>query len=71
MVSRFSEMMMSLHPIAFADEKFNFKIITDPSDLMKFVKKLKEGGKKVRWCLEVQQCCSHTLEMKFISGSFK
>ncbi|XP_023689533.2 protein OS-9 isoform X2 [Paramormyrops kingsleyae] len=30
----------------FGDEKFNFKIITDPSDLMKFVKKLKEGGKK-------------------------
>ncbi|XP_048856206.1 protein OS-9 isoform X2 [Brienomyrus brachyistius] len=31
----------------FGDEKFNFKIITNPSDLMKFVKKLKEGGKKV------------------------
>uniref|UniRef100_A0A3B3S5G0 Endoplasmic reticulum lectin n=1 Tax=Paramormyrops kingsleyae TaxID=1676925 RepID=A0A3B3S5G0_9TELE len=39
----------------FGDEKFNFKIITDPSDLMKFVKKLKEGGKKVRWCLEKER----------------
>ncbi|KAJ8358717.1 hypothetical protein SKAU_G00152420 [Synaphobranchus kaupii] len=32
---------------AFADGKFNFKIITDPSDLMKFVKHLKENNKKV------------------------
>ncbi|KAJ8403949.1 hypothetical protein AAFF_G00342990 [Aldrovandia affinis] len=31
---------------AFGDEKFNFKIITDTSDLMKFVKHLKESNKK-------------------------
>ncbi|XP_018580724.1 protein OS-9 isoform X2 [Scleropages formosus] len=32
---------------AFGDEKFNFKIITDSSDLMKFVKQLKESSKKI------------------------
>uniref|UniRef100_A0AAQ4RWB3 Endoplasmic reticulum lectin n=1 Tax=Gasterosteus aculeatus aculeatus TaxID=481459 RepID=A0AAQ4RWB3_GASAC len=29
-------------------EKFNFKIITDPADLMKFVQHLKESNRKVR-----------------------
>lgn len=28
-------------------EKFNFKIITDPADLMKFVQHLKESNRKV------------------------
>ncbi|KAL4655526.1 protein OS-9 isoform X1 [Arapaima gigas] len=32
---------------AFGDEKFNFKIITDSSELMKFVKQLKESNKKI------------------------
>lgn len=37
-------------------EKFNFKIITDPADLMKFVQHLKESNRKVSarqdhtWC---------------------
>ncbi|XP_010879939.1 protein OS-9 isoform X2 [Esox lucius] len=31
---------------AFGDEKFNFKIITDPADLMKFVQHLKESNRK-------------------------
>ncbi|XP_062321633.1 protein OS-9 isoform X2 [Osmerus eperlanus] len=30
----------------FVDEKFNFKIITDPADLMKFVQHLKESNRK-------------------------
>ncbi|KAM6980730.1 protein OS-9 [Aplochiton taeniatus] len=30
----------------FGDEKFNFKIITDPADLMKFVQHLKESNRK-------------------------
>lgn len=33
--------------IAFGDEQFNFKIITDPADLMKFVQHLKESNRKV------------------------
>uniref|UniRef100_A0A8K9UHP0 Endoplasmic reticulum lectin n=1 Tax=Oncorhynchus mykiss TaxID=8022 RepID=A0A8K9UHP0_ONCMY len=31
---------------AFGDEQFNFKIITDPADLMKFVQHLKESNRK-------------------------
>ncbi|KAJ7999144.1 hypothetical protein DPEC_G00212350 [Dallia pectoralis] len=31
---------------AFGDENFNFKIITDPGDLMKFVQHLKESNRK-------------------------
>lgn len=31
----------------FSVEKFNFKIITDPADLMKFVQHLRESNKKV------------------------
>lgn len=31
-------------------EKFNFKIITDPADLMKFVQHLKESNRKVSAC---------------------
>lgn len=31
----------------FGDEKFNFKIITDPTDLMKFVQHLRESNRKV------------------------
>uniref|UniRef100_A0A673WUX0 Endoplasmic reticulum lectin n=1 Tax=Salmo trutta TaxID=8032 RepID=A0A673WUX0_SALTR len=31
----------------FGDEQFNFKIITDPADLMKFVQHLKESNRKV------------------------
>uniref|UniRef100_A0A8C9TU08 Endoplasmic reticulum lectin n=1 Tax=Scleropages formosus TaxID=113540 RepID=A0A8C9TU08_SCLFO len=34
---------LCLFGTAFGDEKFNFKIITDSSDLMKFVKQLKES----------------------------
>uniref|UniRef100_A0A8C1SPR7 Endoplasmic reticulum lectin n=1 Tax=Cyprinus carpio TaxID=7962 RepID=A0A8C1SPR7_CYPCA len=32
----------------FAEEKFNFKIITDPADLMKFVQHLRESNQKNR-----------------------
>uniref|UniRef100_A0A3P8R7G1 Endoplasmic reticulum lectin n=1 Tax=Astatotilapia calliptera TaxID=8154 RepID=A0A3P8R7G1_ASTCA len=32
-------------------ERFNFKIITDPADLMKFVQHLKESNRKVSICL--------------------
>ncbi|XP_036804323.1 protein OS-9-like [Oncorhynchus mykiss] len=31
---------------AFGDETFNFKVITDPADLMKFVQNLKESNRK-------------------------
>lgn len=31
----------------FGEEKFNFKIITDPADLMKFVQHLRESNQKV------------------------
>lgn len=33
--------------LCFLGEKFNFKIITDPADLMKFVQHLKESNRKV------------------------
>ncbi|XP_076870768.1 protein OS-9 isoform X2 [Brachyhypopomus gauderio] len=32
----------------FAEEKFNFKIITDPADLMKFVQHLRESNRKYK-----------------------
>uniref|UniRef100_A0A8C1SS09 Endoplasmic reticulum lectin n=1 Tax=Cyprinus carpio TaxID=7962 RepID=A0A8C1SS09_CYPCA len=34
--------------LVFAEEKFNFKIITDPADLMKFVQHLRESNQKVK-----------------------
>uniref|UniRef100_A0A4W5KYI4 Endoplasmic reticulum lectin n=1 Tax=Hucho hucho TaxID=62062 RepID=A0A4W5KYI4_9TELE len=36
-----------VHTVTFGDEKFNFKIITDPADLRKFVQHLKESNRKV------------------------
>uniref|UniRef100_A0A8C5ENY1 Endoplasmic reticulum lectin n=1 Tax=Gouania willdenowi TaxID=441366 RepID=A0A8C5ENY1_GOUWI len=36
--------------LMFSGENFNFKIITDPADLMKFVQHLKESNRKVSFC---------------------
>ncbi|XP_056607108.1 protein OS-9 isoform X1 [Triplophysa dalaica] len=38
----------SSHDDIFGEEKFNFKIITDPADLMKFVQHLRESNQKNR-----------------------
>uniref|UniRef100_A0A3Q2V5U2 Endoplasmic reticulum lectin n=1 Tax=Haplochromis burtoni TaxID=8153 RepID=A0A3Q2V5U2_HAPBU len=45
--STFQQENQVYHKNTFVIEKFNFKIITDPADLMKFVQHLKESNRKV------------------------
>ncbi|XP_049335070.1 protein OS-9 isoform X2 [Astyanax mexicanus] len=46
----------------FGEEKFNFKIITDPADLMKFVQHLRESNKKAHHKNEKSQSPSQKSE---------